>query len=228
MSFSQECRAYSNKWWEASFKHPFVTGIGDGSLPTENFRYYVLQDSYYLAQFAKVQSFAAGLSDELHTTYRMAVHAQGTYEAELGLHQKFSEMLQITDKDRLTFKAAPTAYAYTSHLYRAVMTGQLGDIIAAILPCYWLYLEVGEFLKECQPEEPVYQQWIAAYNGEWFKELVDEQIQRLDELAEKATPEARERMKEQFLISSYYEYYFWEMAYSLEGWDEKAAVISSR
>ncbi len=77
----------------------------------------------------------------------MAHHAQNTYEAELSLHENFAKKLGITEEEKGHFIPAPTAYAYTSHMYRAAYEGHLGDIIAAILPCYWLYYEIGERLK---------------------------------------------------------------------------------
>ncbi|MCF6411288.1 thiaminase II [Pseudalkalibacillus salsuginis] len=218
MSFSKYVREAADPIWEASFKHPFVTGIADGTLPLENFRYYVLQDAYYLSHFARVQSLGAAKSPNIETTASMAAHAKGTYEAELSLHENFSKQLGITDEERSTFKPAPTAYAYSSHMYRAAQFGHLGDIIAAILPCYWLYYEIGERLQEFKPEEPIYQEWIAAYGGEWFRELVEEQINRLDQIAENVTDQDRERMKEHFIISSQYEYEFWDMAYTLQKW----------
>jgi thiaminase (transcriptional activator TenA) len=218
MKFSQEIRQAADSIWEASFNHPFVKGIGDGSLPLECFRYYVQQDAYYLSHFARVQALGAAKAEDLHTTSRLAAHSQGTYEAELSLHRNFSKQLGITDEERKSFKPAPTAYAYTSHMYRAAYSGHLGDVIAAILPCYWLYYEIGERLQGCTPDEPIYQEWIAAYGGEWFRTLVEEQITRLDEIAEKVTSADRERMKEHFIISSQYEHSFWEMAYTLESW----------
>ncbi|KIL52063.1 thiaminase II [Jeotgalibacillus soli] len=224
MSFSQEIRQQANEIWQASFDHPFVKGIGDGTLSLDQFRYYVLQDSYYLSHFAKVQTLGAAKADDLHTTNRMAIHAQGTYEAEMGLHENFSKQLKITDEEIASFNPSPTSYAYTSHLYRAAQ-GHLGDIIAALLPCYWLYYEIGERLQGSSPDEEIYQQWIAAYGGEWFRALVEEQIERLDLLASQATEQDRQRMARHFLISSQYEYSFWEMAYTLEKWPFPAIVF---
>ncbi|MGR4032271.1 thiaminase II, partial [Bacillus sp. ZZQ-131] len=78
--------------------------------------------------------------------------------------------------------------------------------------------EIGEHLKECQPEEPIYNEWISAYGSDWFRTLVEEQITRLDTIAENVTEADRKRMKQHFIISSQYEYSFWEMAYTLEKW----------
>lgn len=81
-----------------------------------------------------------------------------------------------------------------------------------------MYYEIGERLKECQPEEPIYKEWISAYGSDWFRTLVEEQITRLDAIAEKVTEADRNRMRQHFIISSQYEYSFWEMAYTLEKW----------
>lgn len=218
MKFSEQLRLAADASWQASFEHPFVRGIGDGTLPLDCFRHYVLNDAYYLSQFARVQALGAAKADDLHTVNRMAVHAQGTYEAELSLHEKFSKLLGITDEEKLAFEPAPTSYAYTSHMLRVAYAGRLGDILAAILPCYWLYYEIGERLAGCTPEEPIYREWIAAYGGEWFRELVEEQIARMDGIAELAAPQDRERMQRHFVISSRYEYMFWDMAYRKEAW----------
>ncbi|WP_248927734.1 thiaminase II [Paenibacillus hamazuiensis] len=218
MKFSDQLRKEADAVWQASFDHPFVTGIADGSLPLSSFRHYVLNDAYYLSQFAKVQALGAAKASDLFTSGRMAAHVQGTYNAELALHEKFAKLLDITEEERRAFEPSPSSYAYTSHLYRAAYTGHLGDIIAAILPCYWLYYEIGERLKGATPEEPIYREWIAAYGGEWFRELVQEQIDRLDEIAAQVSEADRERMKSHFMISSRYELMFWEMAYTLEKW----------
>jgi thiaminase (transcriptional activator TenA) len=218
MKFSARLRKEADSIWEASFDHPFVKGISDGSLPLECFRYYVLQDSYYLSHFAKVQAYGAAKAVTLHTTARMAIHAQKTYEAEWSLHENFCKRLGITAEEKAHFIPSPTAYAYTSHLYRAALTGHLGDIIAALLPCYWLYYEIGLKLRGAVPTEPIYQEWITTYGDEWFQQLVEEQIERLDDIAKNVTASDRTRMEEHFMVSSHYEWAFWEMAYRLEKW----------
>ncbi|BDG48559.1 MULTISPECIES: thiaminase II [Parageobacillus] len=218
MSFAMELRKKADTIWQASFEHPFVRELGEGTLDLVRFRYYVMQDAYYLRHFARVQALGAAKSPDLATTARMAHHAQSTCEAELSLHETFAELLGITEEEKASFIPAPTAYAYTSHMYRAAYEGHLGDVIAAILPCYWLYYEIGERLKDCQPEEPIYQKWIGTYSSEWFRGLVKEQIARLDAIAKAVTESDRKRMEQHFLISSEYEYEFWEMAYRLETW----------
>lgn len=220
--FAQELRQKADPIWEASFQHPFIQELREGTLSEEKMKHYVLQDGYYLSHFARVQSLAGAKAEDFITVNRMASHAQGSYEAEMAMHQKFTTMLQITGAEQDAFEAAPTAHAYTSHLYRAAHFGSTGVIIAALLPCYWLYYEIGERLQGAEPNHPVYEEWIAAYGGDWFKELVDEQIGRLNAYAVYASAAERKMMEEYFMISSRYELGFWEMAYTLETWDSAA------
>lgn len=218
MKFSDELRREADSAWQASFEHPFVTGLADGSLPLKCFRYYVLNDAYYLSVFARVQALGAAKAADLATSERMAAHVQGTYQAELSLHENFSKRLGISDEEKKAFEPAPTAYAYGTHMVAAAYTGGIGEIIAAILPCYWLYYEIGKRLQGSTPSVDIYREWIAAYGSEWFETLVQEQIDRLDSIAEQASVEERRRMKKHFLISSQYEYSFWDMAFKLEKW----------
>jgi thiaminase (transcriptional activator TenA) len=218
MTFTEIIRKAADAEWQSSLVHPFVTGIADGTLPIECFKFYVLQDSYYLSQFAKVQALGSAKADDLSVSGRMAKHVLGTYQAELSLHEKFMKQLDITEEEKTAFEPAPTAYAYTSHLLRSAYSGHLGDILAALLPCYWLYYDIGHKLADARPNVPVYQEWIAAYGGEWFEELVHEQLDGLNAIADQVSDSDRERMKQEFVISSRYELMFWEMAYRRERW----------
>jgi thiaminase/transcriptional activator TenA len=163
---------------------------------------------------------AASKARDLSTIGRLAFHAQSTVEAEHALHETFFDMLGIRNDE--TFQPAPTAYKYTSHLLSVAHNGTVGEIVAAILPCYWLYWEIGQRHRDAKPNHPIYDKWVETYGNHRFGDLAQEQIARLDELAEQATDRERHRMEQWFLISSQYELEFWEMAYTLETWAFKS------
>ena len=222
MTFTTQLRQQADTLFEASFHHPFVVALGEGTLDEDKFRHYVKQDSYYLNHFSKVQARGATLAPTLELSARFLTHAMHTIEAELSLHREFFTMLDVTEAELQAFEPAPTAYAYALHMQQAGPT--LGDILAAILPCYWVYYEIGERLKDATPDHPVYTAWIATYGSEWFRELVEEQINRMDELAAQATEAERTRYTQLFLRSCYYEVAFWEMAWTLESWSTPQEV----
>ncbi len=218
MRFTEKLYQSTRRSWELSLNHPFVLGIVSGELPLETFRYYVLQDIYYLKHYGKIHAMAAAQADDFHVTSMLAEKAKLTAEAELTVHQEHAKILGITAEEMAQFKPAPTAYAYTSHLYRAALSGSLGETVAAMLPCYWLYADIGKTYQDAKPQQTIYQNWIQTYASEWFQTSTQEQIDLLDRLAEEASDKEREKMMEQFAIAKEYELAFWEMAYTHETW----------
>jgi thiaminase/transcriptional activator TenA len=97
--------------------------------------------------------------------------------------------------------------------------GTLGELVAAVLPCYWIYGEVGRRLYKNRPRQPkIYREWIGIYASEEFWKPVREQIHLMDRLGAIAPGYEKKRMSQFFMLSSRYEYLFWEQAYRMEKW----------
>lgn len=226
MTFTDELRELTKDSWEQSLNHPFVQGIVRGDLPLETFKYYILQDIYYLKHYGKVHALAAAQADDFAVTAMLADKAKMTAQAELTVHQEHASILHISQEEMDTFKAAPTAYAYTSHLYRAAQTGNLAHTVASMLPCYWLYADIGIKNKDATPSEEIYQNWIATYASDWFQDSTNEMIDLLNDLAEHMNDYEKEKVKEQFILAKEYELMFWEMSYTHETWLSKKNIVT--
>lgn len=218
MKFTDELREATKVSWEKSLNHPFVQGIVKGDLPLETFKYYILQDIYYLKHYGKVHAIAASQADDFEVTALLAEKAKKTAQAELTVHKEHAKILNITDEDIKNFKPAPTAYAYTSHLYRATLQGHLAHTVAAMLPCYWLYADIGKRNEHANPEPEIYRNWINMYVSDWFQEGTQTMIDLLNNLVENMNEDEKEKVKEQFVIAKEYELHFWEMSYTKETW----------
>ena len=107
---------------------------------------------------------------------------------------------------------------YTRHLLAVAQSGTLTETVAAILLCYWIYWEVGKRLSPTLPADPLYAEWIQAYNGEDFEMHVQQQLSLVDRLLRAASVCERRRGEKHFMQSSCYEYLFWEQAYQREEW----------
>lgn len=218
MRFSDSLKETTKQSWELSLHHPFVQGIVRGDLPLNTFKNYIMQDIYYLKHYGKVHAFAAAHADDFSVAAKLADKAKRTAQAELTVHQEHAKHLHITDEDIESFKPAPTAYAYTSHMYRAALSGSLAQIVAAMLPCYWLYADIGLQNKDAEPKEEIYIAWIQTYASDWFQESTKEMINLLDTLVSEASSSEKEKIKQQFVLSKEYELAFWDMAYNFETW----------
>jgi thiaminase/transcriptional activator TenA len=113
----------------------------------------------------------------------------------------------------------PTTRAYTDFLVRTAADGDMAELLAALLPCAWGYVHIGRHLAEEEPpEDRRYADWIAQYASDEFAEAADWLRRELDRLAEGATPAARTRLTDLFILSSRYEWMFWEMCWHGEEW----------
>ncbi|MHC5247676.1 thiaminase II [Enterococcus sp. LJL90] len=218
MRVTEELRLATEESWQKSLHHPFVKGIVQGDLLLEKFKFYILQDIYYLKHYGKIHAIAASQAEDFALTAVLAEKAKLTAEAELTVHQEHAEILNISQQEIQELKPAPTAYAYTSHLYRASMSGSLAHTIAAILPCYWLYADIGKTYVTAQPAPKIYQNWLATYASDWFQTSTQEMIDLMDELAADLTNQQKAKIKEDFILSKEYELAFWEMAFTGETW----------
>lgn len=204
--------------WEAILAHPFLKELGEGSLPRERFLYFIRQDYLYLFDFARVLCLGGSKAEDLDTLEMFAQHAANTVAVERAMHSLFAQRLGLSLDDLTRTERTPTTQAYTRHLLAVAGEGTLAEIVAAVLPCYWIYWEVGLHLCKCQPTEPIYQEWINAYGSESFANLVRQQLTLVDRLGARAPAHERVRMTEHFILSSRYEYLFWHDAYRLISW----------
>ena len=137
--FTDELRGVAAHIWEADIKHPFVRGIADGSLPTEKFKFYLIQDYLFLLDYSRV--FAHGVI-KAHDEPTMAMFSQllnETLNTEMDLHRGYCEKFGISAAEMEAASMAPTTHAYTRHLLNVAEIGTLAELIAGVLPCQWGY-----------------------------------------------------------------------------------------
>ena len=217
--FTDELRRAAAHIWEADLKHPFVRGIADGSLPTEKFKFYLIQDYLFLLDYSRV--FAHGVI-KAHDEATMAMFAQllnETLNTEMDLHRGYCAKFGISAAEMEAAPIAPTTHAYTRHILNVAEAGTLADLVAGVLPCQWGYAEIGTTLSERGGSpELLYQEWIDMYASPEFLALGESLRGLLNSLTAEHSASEKERITNCFLMSSRYEYLFWEMAYTQEAW----------
>ncbi len=220
MGFSDELRAKGAKIWDLEKKHPFVTGIGDGSLDLDRFRYYMRQDYVFLIDFCRAVSLAVAKTTDLEDMGWFARLLHETLNTEMSLHVDFCHDFGITEEELRATEPSPTTMAYTRHLVETAFSGGAGEIAAAILPCSWGYCEIGQMLasRGAPSPQPLYARWIEMYDSAEFTELADWLRSFVDRMALECGPQGLAQMETAFLRSSQLEYMFWDAAYRLEGW----------
>jgi thiaminase/transcriptional activator TenA len=218
MTFSTELWRSIAPVYAAILGHPFLRGLTDGSLPRESFRFYAVQDALYLREFARALSLAAARAPRDDWIIMFDEHAAGALRVERALHESFFQDFGLSPAAVAATPLAPTNLAYTSYLLAVAYGGGFHEAIAALLPCYWIYWEVGKELERAGSPDPLYARWIGTYASEEFGGLVRAVIAAADDVASRLQPPEREAMRRHFVTTSRYEWMFWEMGWRRERW----------
>jgi thiaminase/transcriptional activator TenA len=217
--FTERLRRLAVEIWEAQHQHPFVCGIGDGTLGLERFKFWLRQDYVFLIEYARVLALAAARSPDLKTMNRFATLLKETVETEMNLHREYAGEFDVSPEDLEREAPAPTTRAYSDFLLRVATTGDFAELAAALLPCMWAYSEIGQRLAgQSRPDDGRYAKWIAMYSSREFAELAEWCRALVDTLAAGQPERDLLRLEEAFLNSSRYEWQFWEMAWTMEQW----------
>src|SRR5689334_3591585 len=99
MRFTEQLHQQAAAVREQVFHHPFVTGIGDGTLPLAAFRYYMCQDYVFLIDYCRVLALAVAKADDLETMGRFAALLHATLHTEMALHRDFATQFGISEAE---------------------------------------------------------------------------------------------------------------------------------
>ncbi|MFC3198003.1 thiaminase II [Parapedobacter deserti] len=194
---------------------PFIMELQEGTLPIVKFRFYMAQDWGYLEHFGRalavIGARAAGIDDAL----AFMRFGEGAIVVENALHESYFRDFGVTERGVLE----PACHHYVHYLKSTAALEPVEVAMAAVLPCFWIYKEVGDHIYTNQKSgNNPYQRWIDTYAGEDFAVSVRQAIQICDSVAEATTGSMRERMTEAFITASRLEYHFWDSAYRLVRW----------
>jgi thiaminase/transcriptional activator TenA len=218
MAFTKELWQSIEPIYAAILRHPFLRGLTDGSLPRESFKFYAVQDALYLREFARALSLAGAKAPEDDWIIMFNEHAAGALKVERSLHESFFQEFGLTHEAVASTPMAPTNLAYTSYLLAVAYGRPFHEALAAVLPCYWIYWEVGKELERAGSADPLYKRWIGTYASEEFGSVVRDVLAAADKVAEHLTPAEREAMRGHFVSTSRYEWMFWDMGLRRETW----------
>jgi thiaminase/transcriptional activator TenA len=214
--------------WQRILEHPYLKELKDSTLPVETFRFYVQQDWLYLQEFTRAAAVIAGRCPDAEGLKFMLGWVEPLVGMEYHFHRAHAAELGL-DFDHIDWQMNEANWAYSRHMLAAAHGGTAAEGLAAMLPCPHVYAHVGEVLRDGQPpSNPMYADWIAFYAPGRVSELGERTYDRdariigltalFDRLAADLDAEAIARCERNYLISSRYEWWFWDTAYRRQTW----------
>ena len=219
MNVTERLHRAAEPIWKQCHDHPFVRGLGDGSLDPDRFRYFLLQDYLYLFDYARVFAYGVVKSRDQKLMRVFAENVEEILGGEMSIHRAYMARLGITEEQVFAVQPALANRSYTRYMLSEAALGGEREIVAAILSCSWSYAEIGSRLAAERPESldhPFYGEWVRGYAGEDYQRTNDALMALMDRLTEGCTEAEYQRLEEIFVTCSRYELGFWDMAWRQE------------
>lgn len=218
MPFSTDAWERNLPAYETIRTMPFNAQLAEGRLSRERFTHYIVQDAHYLIGFGRALALAAAKARDPDRIVQFAKGAEVAIVVERSLHGSFFEQYGISPDAFQAKPVQPSCHHYVSYLTATAFAEPYEVVLAALLPCFWIYAEVGRDIHARAAAGNPYQAWIDTYAGEEFHEAVQAMIAATDEAAAQASPALVARMHEAYTAATRLEYLFWDGAYRLESW----------
>jgi thiaminase/transcriptional activator TenA len=218
--FSEEAWQGTAALRKAIHSLPFNVELTAGSLSRERFQTYITQDAIYLGQFSRALAISAAKAPDTATMQSFAQSSLGAIAVEQALHGRYLRDFGIDPAGIADTEPSPDCLAYTSYLIAAAYHDPWEVLVAALLPCFWLYWDVGcAIARTASPHNP-YKAWIDTYADERFGEAVRTVIAIADRAAAATTAATRGKMLAGFTRACQYEWLFWDGAYQRRSWPQ--------
>ncbi|MBO4843585.1 MAG: TenA family protein [Bacteroidales bacterium] len=216
MSWTKDVWAESAKIFEGIKGLPFIKELADGSLDPAKFDRYIAQDEVYLGNYGRQMFLLADMMTDPAQQEMFRLFAQTGLDGEKAMHElligRFGIDTEVT--------SSVVTSTYNNHTQAAIDSGSKEVALAAMLPCMWIYNEVGLYiLSIASLEGNPYKEWVLEYGNEEFTEGVNAVLAIADQWAAAVDDDTRAKMTQAFLEAALFEYAFWDYGYCGDGKD---------
>ncbi len=203
--------------WQQYHTHPFVLGIQYGTLCQEKFRHYILQDYWYLVDYAKTFALGVAKAKSLETTQLFSGYIYALTNSEMDIHRGYMGRLSITQKELDTTAPTLENLSYTSFMLRCGYEGGEAEILTAIMACAYSYEVIAKHMVEANPicvEHPFYGDWVKGYASDRYAQENQTLMSMLNRLTVHYDQAQLAHLEHIFVSCSQYELAFWNMSWN--------------
>jgi thiaminase/transcriptional activator TenA len=216
---------FSDRIWQrttplrdAIYALDFNKELAAGTLARETFQFYIVQDALYLDQYARALAIAGARGPDSATLRAFGHYAIEAIAVEQALHERYLREFGVDPASIASAEPSPDCLGYTSFLMATAYHEPWEVLVAALLPCFWLYWDVGTTIAKSAAADNPYRAWIDTYADEGFGEAVRAVIASTDQAATAGSDIVRGRMATAFIRSCQYEWLFWDGAWRRRSW----------
>ncbi len=217
-TFSDDAWRANEETYREILRHSFLTQMQDGTLDQDVFAEYLVQDAHFLGVYGRALQALADKAPRPEWARRLGDDAQSSLAEERHLQELIFETYGIEREQIAKTDPSPDALGYANYVLATVHDRPFAEGLAAVLPCYWIYWEVGKSLVQAGSPDPTYQTWIDSYASDEYGQSVGTVLEIINVVAAASDAATIARMQKHYARGSLYEWLFWDSAFHRRGW----------
>lgn len=218
MSFTQEAWQRNQSLYQNTLALPFNQELANGTLNKDAFCHYVIQDAHYLEAYGRALAVCAAKAFSADEIILFTESAKVAIVVERSLHDSFMKEFDVSKEQFETTPLTLACHHYTAYLTATAWSESYPVVLASLLPCFWIYAEVGKDIVNKTTENNPFQAWIDTYSGEEFNLAVEQVKATIDRIAAQCDDVTVEKMHQAYTQAAELEWLFWDSAYQLRTW----------
>lgn len=218
MLFSAELWQQNADLYQKILAHPFNQELSQGTLSQGAFQHYMIQDAHYLVAYGRALAVCAAKAFDAQDVIQFSEAAKLAIVFEREMHESFLTQFNVTQSEFENTPLSLACHHYTSFLTATAWSESYPVVLASLLPCFWIYAEVGrDIVSQSVPNNP-YQAWIDTYVAEEFHSAVREVVATIDRVAARCDADTLAKMHQAYRRGAELEWLFWDSAYHERTW----------
>lgn len=217
-SFSQAAWQANLPLYQQTLALPFNQELAAGTLSTECFHHYIIQDAHYLVAYGRALALAGAKADNADGVIQFTEAAKVAIIVERQMHGGFMQQFGVTAAQFEATPLTPACHHYTRFLLATAWAEPYPVVLASLLPCFWIYAEVGKDIHARAASPNPYSAWIDTYAGEEFHAAVRGVLTTIDRVAAGVDAQTLAAMHAAYTLSAQLEWMFWDSAYRQGRW----------
>lgn len=149
------------------YKHPFNRKLFAGTLDQSAFGRYLRDDFLYLHEFASAINMIAKRTNEINPdlSTQLKCLSNDIICNEQSMQLKYAEHFTHLREHKMGIAVSE----YSKYLIDASMHSEISESLCSILPCFWIYYQLGILARDTKSVSlNPYYDWIATYSSPEF------------------------------------------------------------
>ena len=217
-TFSQAAWQRNLPLYQDTLALPFNQELAAGTLSTGRFHHYIIQDAHYLVAYGRALAIAGAKADHADGLMQFTAAAREAVAVERQMHGGFMQQFGVSSAQFAATPLSPACHHYTQFLLATAWAEPYPVVLASLLPCFWIYAEVGKDIHARAARPNPYGAWIDTYAGEDFHTVVRGVLATIDRVAAGVDAGTLDAMHAAYTTSARLEWMFWDSAYRLGHW----------